>query len=398
MVGNMMTFVAIPWFVLETTGSAAKTGIATAAAGLPIIIGGPVGGALVDRVGFRRMSIIADLASGVTVMLIPILYHTVGLAFWQLLVLVFLRGLLDTPGNTARTSMLPDLADQARLPREQVNAASQGIQRGAGLVGPPIAGVLIAFVGASNVLWVDAATFLASAVLIALVVPHRPVSRPAGTGAAHYLGELREGLRFIRRDGLLLAIALSNTFSNFFDGLLTVVAPVYAKEILGKAVDLGLMFSGLGAGAVISLLLFGRFGTGASRRSIFAGGLAGVALGYGALLLAPSRMLVVAAFFVAGLAAGPMNPVLMTVFQERTPGSMRGRVFGLSVAISWSAIPLGRLIGGYLVEGVGLRSTIAMMTSGYLVAALLVLLVPVYRKMDHKKQASVDSHPIDMTS
>jgi MFS family permease len=103
--GNVLAFVAIPWFVLQTTGSASETGLTGGAFLLAAVLAGVVGGPVVDRVGFKRTSIIADLAGAVTVALIPLLYHTIGLAFWQLLVLVFLGGFLDAPGHTARQGL-----------------------------------------------------------------------------------------------------------------------------------------------------------------------------------------------------------------------------------------------------------------------------------------------------
>ena len=88
--GNVLAFVAIPWFVLQTTGSAAKTGLTGGAFLLAAVVAGVAGGPVIDRMGFKRTSIVADLASAVTVALIPLLYYTIGLAFWQLLALVFL--------------------------------------------------------------------------------------------------------------------------------------------------------------------------------------------------------------------------------------------------------------------------------------------------------------------
>src|SRR5215211_2902061 len=99
--GNVLAFVAIPWFVLQTTGSAARTGLAGGAFLMAAVVAGVVGGPFVDRIGFKRASIVADLMAAVTVALIPLLYHTIGLSFWQLLVLVFLGGLFDAPGHTA---------------------------------------------------------------------------------------------------------------------------------------------------------------------------------------------------------------------------------------------------------------------------------------------------------
>jgi MFS family permease len=106
MVGNILSAIAIPWFVLQTTNSATQTGITGFFSVVPIILAGLLGGALIDRLGYKPTSIIADLASGVTVALIPIMYSTVGLQFWQLMVLVFFGALLDAPGSTARSALL----------------------------------------------------------------------------------------------------------------------------------------------------------------------------------------------------------------------------------------------------------------------------------------------------
>src|SRR3954451_2187453 len=100
-VGNLFTSIAVPWFVLQTTGSPVKTGITGAVTALSFVASF-FGGTLVDRIGFKRVAVGSDLASGIAVALVPLLYHTIGLAFWQLLVLVFLRALCSTPGETGR--------------------------------------------------------------------------------------------------------------------------------------------------------------------------------------------------------------------------------------------------------------------------------------------------------
>jgi MFS family permease len=109
MTGNAMANVAIPWFVLQTTGSAAKTGLTFAVIGLSNVLAAFFGGPLVDRLGYKRCSVSTDILSGVVVALVPLLHSTIGLSFWQLLVLVFLGGFIDMPGATARQSMLPSL-------------------------------------------------------------------------------------------------------------------------------------------------------------------------------------------------------------------------------------------------------------------------------------------------
>src|SRR5689334_129768 len=169
--GTVMALIAIPWFVLQTTGSASKTGLTAVVTALPAVLAGLFGGVIVDRIGYKRTSIIADLTSGVAVAIIPLLQNTVGLAFWELLVLVFVGNLLDAPGSTARAALTPDLAEQAGFSLERASALSDAISRSTRLIGAPLAGVLIAVIGAGNVLWIDAATFIVSAILIGLFVP-----------------------------------------------------------------------------------------------------------------------------------------------------------------------------------------------------------------------------------
>lgn len=271
-VGNLMALVAVPWFVLQTTGSAAKTGLAGAAIALGAVLAGFLGGPVVDRLGFRRASVVADLMSGLTVALIPLLHLTVGLAFWQLLALVFLGSVLDAPGWSARSALVPDLANEAGMPVERANSADQAIPRLATLVGPPLAGGLIAAFGPTFVLFLDAATFACSAALVALYVPSpaRVAGGPNTGGRAGYFTELLEGLGFVRGSSLLLSIVLVITAANLLDiTLVSVVMPVYADVNYGSAVALGLMMAGHGAGALAGTILFGLFGHRLPRRPTF---------------------------------------------------------------------------------------------------------------------------------
>src|SRR5712692_7313810 len=169
--GDVLTLLAIPWFVLQTTGSVTQTGITAFFSTVPMALSAFFGSMLVDGLGYKRTSVIGDLASGLTVALIPVLYCTVGLAFWQLLALVFLGGLLKSPGVTARFSLLPDLAQSAQMDLSRANALTEGVYRVSSFLGAPLAAVLITLLGAVNLLWFDAASFGCSALLIGLGVP-----------------------------------------------------------------------------------------------------------------------------------------------------------------------------------------------------------------------------------
>lgn len=386
MTGNVLAMIAVPWFVLQTTGSASLTGLTATFTALPAIIAAFFGGTLVDRAGFRRMSVISDVMSGVTVALIPLLYHLLGsgFAFWQLPVLVFLGALLDAPGGTARLSLLPDVARLAGMRLERVNSAAQAIQRGSNLLGAPLAGFLIALMGADRVLWLDAASFAVSALMVAALVPsHAALELKGQEKQSRYLEDLKEGLRFIRRDPLIFAVVSTVMITNFLDApLFAVIMPVYVSRVFGSAVNLGLIIAGFGAGAMLGTIIFGAIGHRLPRRITFALSFIIVGLQFFFLALLPPIGFIIAAFALLGLASGPLNPIIMTVMQERVPAEMRGRVFGTMTAGAYLAVPLGMLLAGYMVEWKGVRTTLLIQAGIYLVITLSLLVNPGLREMD----------------
>jgi MFS family permease len=380
MSGNVAANVAIPWFVLQTTGSATKTGLTAFAALVPVVLSGIVGGALVDRLGYRRMSIVADLASAAAVAAIPLLSSTIGLTFPMLLVLVFLGALLDAPGSTARASLIPDVAETAAWSLERASGASAVVERASRLAGAPLAGLLIAVIGPEQVLWIDAATFLVSAALIAGGVP-RPAPRARSASGA-YFRELREGFAFLRSERTVLAVVVVLTITNGLDAVSYVLLPVYAKEVYQSALSLGLMLGLSGAGSIIGAFAFAAVGQRLSRRSVFVWCFVFVCVWYPVAAFFPPLGLLLIAKVISGIAAGPLNPVIDTVFFERVPDGMRGRVFGVTQAAAWIAVPLGVLVAGPLLEAAGIQGTIWIVFAIYLATTLAATIHPAFHGMD----------------
>jgi MFS family permease len=383
LVGNELALIAIPWFVLLTTGSAARTGITAAVSIIPMILAGIFGGAIVDRLGFKHMSVIADVVSGLSVAAIPLLHRTVGLSFELLLVLVFVGALLDAPGSTARQSMLPDLAGLGSTSLERVNAAFMGVQRAAELVGPLLAGILVAVLGATNVLWIDAATFACSALLVAGLVPSRPTSPSETLPPTTYVADLAAGLRFIRGDRLLRSLIVIDAASALtISPIFAVILPVYANEVFGRSAYLRIMAAGFGAGALLGVTVYGACARRVSRRVILVGAFLALSAPLAVISLLPGIVLAVVTLVALGIARGPVSPLLMTVAQERTPASMRGRVFGLINAVALAALPLGLIGCGWLVEVIGLRQTLIGMTAAVCMLAVGVFVNPSLRRLD----------------
>lgn len=368
--GNAIAMVAVPIIALTETGSPLAAGVAGAFATVPLVIGGALGGVLVDRFGYRASSIVADLASGLTIIAIPVLWATVGLPFGVLLALVFLGGLLDPPGDTAKTVLVPDLADLARMPLARAAGAQSTVQRTASMIGAGTAGALVALAGPAPALIVDAIGFAVSAWLVACFVPRRAARSDAAVGEAEpATGGFVAGIRFIATHPLLRAIVLLVTLTNAIDAAgMTVLKPVYATEVLDDPAMLGFMVGCFAAGALAGSALFGLVAHRWSGRPMFAicfvlaGAPPYLAMALGAPL--PVLLPVLAA---SGLAAGALNPMIATAMYGEVPDGMRARVFGATTAGVAASMPLGALLGGIAVEQFGLGPTVAACALLYLV-------------------------------
>ena len=252
--GIVITLVVVPWYVLQTTGSPVRAGVVAACELVPMMIASLVAGPAVERLGRRRTAVLSDVCSAVAFGAIPLLYGTVGLQFWQLCALVAVGGLARAPGMTARRVLLPMLAEAAGTPLERATSALSGVYQLGNLLGAPVGGLLIALVGPANGLLVTAGGYLLSALLLTMLVPDTR-SAPGGTG---YLRDLRDGVAYVAGDRLVLALLTMAAVTNMLDRAFTaVLLPVYATDVLGSAVGLGVVFGAMGLGALVGTAIFG---------------------------------------------------------------------------------------------------------------------------------------------
>jgi len=383
LVGNVVAQLAIPWYVLVTTGSPTLTGLAVFFNFLPIVLAAFFGGVVVDRLGFRTASVVADLASSGAVAAIPLLHSTVGIEIWQLMALVFVGALLDAPGTTARQALFPDVVELAGVRMERAAGFRGSIQRGSMLVGAPIGGVLVAELGATTALWLDAASFLFSAALVATVVPAARRRRDEGP-PKQYFRELTEGLRFIWHRRLIRAIVVTVLVTNFLDAPFAVVMPVFAREAYGSAADLGLMYGTFGGFALLGSLAFSAVGHRLPKRLTFVCCFSVGPVMYLTLATLPSFPVALAALACFGLAAGPINPLLGTLQFQLVPADLRGRVYGAITAGAWAAIPAGVLLGGVVVEAFGVAATFLAIGVSYAVVTGYGFFNPAFHEMDRQ--------------
>ncbi|MDQ0994723.1 MFS transporter [Streptomyces sp. V3I7] len=386
--GNCLTYMGVPWFVLQSTGSAAKAGIVAFCTLLPAVLVALVGGPVIDRIGRRRVSVASDLACGVAVAAIPLLQFAGVLRFWMLCVLMAVTGLFRAPGETARSVLLPTLAERAGMPLTRAAGLYDGAARCAALTASALGGVLIAVLGAENVLWVDAATFAVSAPLFAFGVRGLPEAQAQRqvepTSLRAYRRELAEGYRFLAATPLLLGLCLMTLVTRGLDqGWSAVLLPVDARVELDGSIDLGLLNAAFGVCALTGALVYGAVGSRFRRWPVFTiafliGGLPRFVVAAFTDTFAPLAVIMA----VEGLAFGVLNPIMATVTYEMVPEELRSRVLSATTASVQLVTPMGGLAAGFLVDSVGLPSTMLAVGGVYLLATLCPLIFPVWRQMD----------------
>jgi len=242
--------------------------------------------------------------------------------------------------------------------------------------------VLVATLGGTAALWVDAASFLVSAGLVAGLIP-RPDRGPEHEAArGRFFAELAEGLAFIWRRPLVRAVVAMVLLTNLIEAPATVVLAVFARDEYGSAKDFGVMVGVLGGAALVGALVYSGIGHRLPRRRTFLFCFAGVPVAYLGLAIVPPFPLALAALAVGGVTAGPINPLLFTVMTEIVSVELRGRVFGAVRGGAWAAIPLGILVGGAVVAAIGAPATFLAM--GVLLAVVVGygFLNPTFRRLD----------------
>ncbi len=166
--GTRVSAVAIPWLVLMTTGSAAKMGLIAAAEMLPYVLTGVLAAPLADRFGLRLTSIVADVGSALAMIAVIL---SPGSSFTQLAVLVAIGGALRGIGDRVKHVMLRPLAEQCGVQMLRITSLYEGLSRAATLVGAPLGGLLIAWLGTNGALWADAVSFAFCAALVLRLGP-----------------------------------------------------------------------------------------------------------------------------------------------------------------------------------------------------------------------------------
>ena len=364
--GQMVSLILV-LFALQRFGSAEIAGAVTFLSVFPGLIGSPIAGALLDRHGRTRLMVLDYVVAGACLALIAALAIADLLPVPALLAIVAITSLTQPLSNTGVRTLFP-LIVPAHL-WERANAIDSNGYVIASIVGPALAGALIAAFGAPAALVLTACLFAAAAFVAT------GLRDPATTGeTGRLLPDAWRGLGYVVRNRTLRALALSVSTANLGWGMFFLALPVLVLHRFGGGPEfVGLLFALLGISGSVAVLLMGRVSTRGRDRQWLALAMVGQSVAIGIVLLFPDPLIVALAMLVLGIATGPFDIVLFTLRQRRTDPAWLGRAFAVSMALNFVGFPLGSAIAGALVP-VSLELTLLLAVAFEVVGAVFALI------------------------
>lgn len=365
--GSSITQFALPLLIFKLTGSAMNLAISFAVTFLPYLIFGLPIGAWVDRANRRRLMIITDILRGLTIASIPIAYLLGSLPLWWLYTVGFVISTLTIIFQAAEFAAIPSLVAQDDL--VTANGRITASYSAAAVVGPLLAGGLVAIIPLEDLFLFDSLSFAVSAMLLASIRISFNTAKPRPRSSL--LADIGEGLRYVWGHPVLRNISLMMALVNLVGTTTGAQLVLFASRQYGASeTQVGLFFSAGGVGVVLLSLAAGRL-----RKRWSFSRVALTALMLEGLLVAA---LALAGNFWIGLLLWGLQSGLGILFNINTgslrqaivPSHLLGRVISVAMVLAWSAIPLGALAGGWAIERTGNISMV------YLTIGVLTFLIP----------------------
>jgi MFS family permease len=388
--GTWMQTVAQSWLVLQLTGNGADLGAAVAVQTLPVLLLGPYGGVVADRVDKRKLMIMLQSTMGLLALVLGILVITHEVRLWQVFLLAFLLGLNNCFENPARQAFVLEMVG----PKDVRNAVSLNsvLINAARAVGPAFAGLIIAVGGLGICFLLNAASFIAVVISLATLDVsklHHPDRAPRARG------QLLEGLRYVRRTPVLLIPLLMMALVGCLAYEFQVTLPVLAEDSFGGRPEIyGFMTAAMGFGAVLGGLFVAARGKTGIRALVFSAALFAVVLT--AAAIAPDLWTELLALLLVGaISVGFLSKGNSTLQLEAAP-TMRGRVLALWSVAFVGSTPIGGPIAGWVSEQFGGRAGLALGAVGCVIAVGLGLFT--IRRLENRQRlassAQVAADPV----
>jgi MFS family permease len=354
--GSQLSALALPWFVLATTHSTSRMGVVFAVELLPFVLFGLHAGAVVDRLGPRTTMLVSDLVRAPLIAVVPLLHAVGGLSYVVILVVAFTVGLFSTAYFTCQRAVIPAIVGADEQAVVRANTFLEGATNFTSFAGPAIAGVLIGVVGAADVMWLDAVSFLLSFVLVGGLV--RVVREVHDREEA---GGVLAGLAYIAADSFVRRAVLTPFLFGVAFPLVFASFPVVAyRDYHHNPRVAGLLLAAYGGGSVV-----GSFATYAAVARFKATGIAvaaciGLAAPFWLLVPHVPLALIVAAMAVIGFANPMTNAPYIGMLTTRVPPALFPKVLQAIIISNQLVRPAGYAAAGFLFATLGLHTVYAL--------------------------------------
>ena len=349
LIGSWMQSVGQSWLVLDLTGSAFKLGLIGTLQFLPVLLFSLFAGAVIDRLPKRRLLVVTQSTLMLLAFLLAALVKSGHVQYWHIAVMALVLGCVNTLDMPARQSYVVEMVGKEDL----VNAIAlnSAIFNGARMIGPAVAGALIAKYGVATAYALNGASFLA---VIGALLAIRADGLPAPRKNTTVLEEVREGVRFVWRTPVTLLMLSLLLFVSIFVLNWNVLVPLLARQVLGlEAQGFGFLMSALGAGALLGALVLAQMGRRNPLFPIVVGGAIAVAAAALAMGFVRSPQPAEALLFAVGVAQILFTAACNTTVQVTTPDALRGRVMSIYSLVFAGVAPIGSLMMGSVTEAWG---------------------------------------------
>lgn len=355
LIGTWMQQVAQQWLVYRITDSASKLGIVAAAASLPVLVLSLWAGVLADRLPKRTVIIVTQVSSMVLAFVLAILVYTNVVQFWHVVVLATLLGCVNAIDMPARQAFVPEMVGTDKEDLSNAIALNSSIFNGARVIGPAVAGLLVAAVGEATAFTINSVSYMAA--IAGLMMMRLP---PAETSGSHRapLADLIEGLRYAINDPLKRVLFAALTVHTIFGTLHITLMPVFARDVFvinsgwfaDGEIRLGLLLASFGLGALTASLSIAALGDRVKAGTRIMTGLFVYPISFILFSFAPSLWLALPILYVGGWSMITLLATSNTLIQTTTPDMLRGRVMALYSLVLVGFMPLGNLLAGFLAE------------------------------------------------
>jgi H+ antiporter protein len=383
--GNGISIVAFPWLVLQRTGSALDASVVAMAGTIPLLVATLIAGAAVDYIGRKRVSMISDALSALSVAAVPVLALTFGAHAVNVAVLAGLAALgalFDPAGMTARETMLPEAANRAGWTLDHANSVYEAVFNLSYIVGPGLGGLMIATLGGVNTMWVTAGAFVLSICAIAVLRlegADRPdrAALPEGVWAG-----VVEGLRFVWNNKVLRTLAIVDlTATGLYMPLESVLFPKYFTD-RNEPAQLGWVLMALSVGGLVGALGYAVLSKYSRRRTVMLAAVLTLGVAMTIIAFLPPLPMILLLCAIVGFFYGPIAPIYNYVMQTRAPQHLRGRVVGVMGSLAYAAGPLGLVVAGPLADSAGLHVTFLALSLPMLLLGVVAVFLPALRDLD----------------